>query len=268
MTAHERVLLAHHPHHLARRTQNNRVIFATEAHYEQCAQDIQDLAKAYQIRVCAWALLPDGFHLIATPGEDPQVLSSYMKSISCRASLRLARHYSRQKASLKRDKQAAPEVADSSSPWDSRFLSSPIERGQWLLAAMCFVEKLPVAEKLADTAFRYRHSSYRMRLGKTESYWLDDPQEYASLGDNLVERAQAYRNYFKIGLTPQVWSMIATAVKRGRLTGSRQFVEKVAREHGFFAPNRGPGRPRKPSKPKPPESPDSSDSSDSTPPEE
>lgn len=260
MTTHERVLLANHLHHLARRTQDDRLIFATEAHYEQCAQDIRDLAKEHQISICAWALVPDGFHLIATPGEDPQVLSSYMKSISCRASLRLARHYSRQKA-------GSPEVADSSSPWDSRFLSSPIERGQWLLAAMCFVEKLPVAEKLADTAFRYHHSSYRMRLGKTDNYWLDDPQEYASLGDHLVERAQAYRNYFKIGLAPQVWSMIATAVKRGRLTGSQQFVDKVAREHGFFAPNRGPGRPRKP--PEPPESPDSSDSSDlNTPPEE
>lgn len=243
MTVNERLLLANQPHHLVRETQSGRDIFVTEAHYDACIRDIRSLARRYRVRLHAWALMPDSFHLVATPEGEPQVLSTLMKSISCRASLRLGRYRARQKTA----------TAEASSPWDSRFLSSPIEQGQWLLTTMCFVEKLPAEAGLADTAFHYHHSSYRMRLGKTEHYWLDDPEEYARLGDSLAERAQAYRNYIKIGLDSEAREMVVTAVKRGKLTGSERFVEQVFREHGIYVPNRGPGRPPKKSHGKLPE---------------
>jgi putative transposase len=126
-----------------------------------------------------------------------------------------------------------------------RYRSSPVEPGQWLLACMCYIERLPVIHKLASSAYHYHRSSYRMRLGKTGHYWLDDPEEYARLGGTIQERAEAYRVYMSNGLDRNEEKMIDTAVKRCKLTGSIQFIKEVYRRYGVLGINRGPGRPRK-----------------------
>ena len=99
--------------------------------------------------------------------------------------------------------------------------------------------------KLTSSAYHYHRSSYRMRLGKTGQYWLDDPEEYARLGSSIEERAEAYRMYMRNGLDAKEEKMIDTAVKRCKLTGSIRFVKEVYREYGVLGINRGPGRPRK-----------------------
>ena len=81
--------------------------------------------------------------------------------------------------------------------------------------------------------------------GCGDKWWLDDPEEYARLGNTIEERAEAYRTYMSIGLDRSEETMIDTAVRRCRLTGSVRFVREVYREYGVLGINRGPGRPRK-----------------------
>lgn len=227
MAGKDRLLLAGHPHHLVRKSHGNKPVFLDEADYTHCLGQIRELSKDYQLRIHAYCLLPDGLHIIATPQGDPGNLSKFMKALSCRTSLR------------------RKNVHGERSVWEIRYRSSPVEPGQWLLACMCYVERLPVLYNLASSAYHYHRSSYRMRLGKTDQYWLDDPDEYARLGDSVEERAEAYRMYISNGLDADEQKMIDTAVRRCRLTGSIRFVREVYREYGVVGINRGPGRPRK-----------------------
>ncbi|HIK73311.1 MAG TPA: hypothetical protein EYG00_01190 [Alcanivorax sp.] len=227
MPGKDRLLLAGYPHHLVRKSQERRHVFLDQSDYAHCLGDIQELSQKYQLAIHAYCLLPDGLHIVATPLADPGLLSRFMKALSCRTSLR------------------RKNIHGQGPVWEVRYLSSPVEPGQWTLACIRYIERLPVLLDLVSSAYQYHLSSYRMRLGKTDQYWLDDPDEYARLGSTIRERAEAYRAYMGSDPDHSEEAMIDTAVRRCRLTGSIRFVKEVYREYGVIGLNRGPGRPRK-----------------------
>lgn len=223
----DRVLIPGGPHHLMRRSLNKRPIFRNDTDYAYFIDLIRDLGHHYEIQIHAWCLLPDCFHLLVTPGHKVNDISTFMKALTCRLSLRHKR------------------MCNEPVHWEPRYRSSPVEPGQWLMACMRYIEHLPVARSLVRRAFDYPQSSYRMRLGKSPEYWLDDPEEYLRLGKNLEERSDAYRAYMGIGIDAKEAIVIASALTRGSLTGSWRFVEKIYEEFGVLAINRGRGRPPK-----------------------
>jgi len=222
----ERLLLAGHPHYLVRKSPDNQPVFLDEADCTYCLGLIRGLSVEYDLAIHAYCLLPNGLHILATPRKHPGDLSKFMKALSCRTSLRRKNVHGRR------------------SVWEVRYRASPIEPGQWLLTCMRYIEHLPVMHKLASSAYHYRRSSYRMRLGKTGHYWLDDPEEYARLGETIKERAEAYRLYMSNGLDTSEEQMIGTAVKSCKLIGSIRFAKEVYRKFGVLAVNRAAGRPR------------------------
>ncbi|GAA5127724.1 hypothetical protein [Alloalcanivorax gelatiniphagus] len=227
MAGTDRLLLADVPHHVLRKARKGEQVFHDKADYRHFISQIRDLRHTYQVEVHAWTLLPDRFHMVATPYGNPDNLGVFIKSLTCRASLRRRGLYGQK------------------SPWEARFRASPVEPGNWLMACISYVERLPVEQNLASSAYHYQNSSYRMRLGKTDQYWLDDPEEYARLGDDIPERANAFRTYMRNGLDEKEVEMINTALYRNRLTGSQRFVEFVYKKYGILVLNRGPGRPRR-----------------------
>ncbi|MBF1802560.1 hypothetical protein [Alloalcanivorax profundimaris] len=215
MSGKDRLLLAGHPHYLMRKSADNQPVFLDEADCNHCLGDMRELSAQYELAVHAYCLLPQGLHVVATPREDPAALSRFMKALSCRASLRRKNLHGRDSA------------------WEVRYRSSPIEPSQWLLTCMCYVERLPVVHELAPSAYHYRRSSYRMRLGKTGHYWLKDPEEYTRLGGTLEERAEAYRMYMSSGLDTNDERAIEAAVKQCKLIGSVRFIQEVCRRYGL-----------------------------------
>jgi putative transposase len=222
----DRILIPGHAHHLMHKSSNDQPIFRNDADATHFAGLIRDLSQRYDIRVHGWCLLPDRFHLLATPSQEANDLSLLMKGLTSQASLR--------------QKQTHNETLS----WEPRYRSSPVEPGQCLMACLCYIESLPATLGLVKSPFDHRLSSYRMRLGKTSPYWLDDPQEYLNLGDPK-ERAAAYRAYMHFGIDAEEADMIVTALRRGCLTGSSRFEKKVHEEFGVLVINRGPGRPPK-----------------------
>ena len=216
MPGKDRLLLAGHPHHLVRKSRDQKPVFLDEADYTHCLGQIRALSQEYELAIHAFCLLPDGLHILATPLGDPGNLSRFMKALSCSASSRRKR------------------LHGATSVWEVRYRSSPVEPGQWMLACICYIERLPVTQRLASSAYHYHRSSYRMRLGKTHQYWLEDPEEYTRLGGSIEDRAEAYRMYMSNGLDPHEEKMIDTAVKRCRLTGSRHFAREVYRKYGVL----------------------------------
>lgn len=228
MTGDERLLLANIPHHVIRKSPRRSAVFLDKKDYMHCIEQMCTLARECEIMLHAWCVLPDRFHLLVTPGNNPQVLSTFMKALSCRTALHHNEQYEK-----------------TGSPWERRYRSSPVEPGEWALACMCYIEQLPVMCGLTKSAFLYHCSSYRMRLGKTPEYCLDDLEAYSRLGDTPRERREGYRLYMRAGRDAKELDTISTAVLRGRLTGSERFLQYIYDKHGIDARNRGPGRPRK-----------------------
>lgn len=228
MQGKERLLIDGYPHHLVRKSRDNQVIFHDDSDYLSFLNQIRELRDDYELKIHAWCLLPDKVHILVTPPKVAKDLSLFMKALSCRASLR------------------RKEVYKQPSPWDPRYRSSPVEPRQWLLACMSYIEQLPVLHRHSTSAYQYRWSSYRMRLGKTSKYWLDDPEDYILLGNTLEERAKAFSNYLRNGLDEKETNTISGALTRNGLTGSPHFAETIKKELDIEVPERRPrGRPRK-----------------------
>ncbi|MAO60693.1 MAG: hypothetical protein CL549_13130 [Alcanivorax sp.] len=215
MSGKDRFLLAEHPHYLMRQSVEDQPVFIDESDYTHCRRDLRELSEEHGLAIHAYCLLPQAVHVLASVGEDPSALSRFMKSLSCRASLR------------------RKKVHKCDSAWETRYRSCVVEPRQPLLTTMCYIERLPIAHGLSSSAYHYRYSSYRMRMGKTESYTLGDPEIYERLGHTLEERAEAYRTYVSNGLSSEEERDIAHAMKRGNIIGSAHFIKEVYHEYGL-----------------------------------
>lgn len=204
----QHLLLANYAHHVLRKTRNGKPIFHRMADYCHCLKQIHEIKSKHRIAVHAWALLLDRIHVVATPLRDSADLTTFMKALTCRISLQRRK------------------VHDEKAPWDRRFRASMIEPGRWTLASLCYVERLPVLHGLAQSVYHYPHTSYKMRVGKTEDYWLDDPKEYLELGDTAEERVAAFRRYMQDGFDKTDSKVIETALRGDRPTGSAWFLKQ------------------------------------------
>lgn len=205
-----RILIAATAHHIVRKTQGGMQVFRDGQDYRHCIHHIRELRETNSVAVHAWCLLPDRIHLLATAERQAADISDFMKSLSCRVTMRYKRRH-----------------MGAGSPWEPRFRSSPVQPGQWLLACMNYIERLPVLHGFVKTAFHYHHSSYRMRLGKTHIYWLDDAEDYKRLGHDAEARAEVYRDYFNAGLCASDRENIERAVNTGQVTGCAYFEREI-----------------------------------------
>ena len=67
MPGKDRLLLAGHPHHLVRKSRDQKPVFLDEADYTHCLGQIRALSQQYELAIHAFCLLPDGLHILATP---------------------------------------------------------------------------------------------------------------------------------------------------------------------------------------------------------
>ena len=65
-----RLTLAGYPHHVIQRGNNRQAIFVTVADYQHLLALFEENAKKFEVNVHAYVLMPNHFHLLATPQTD------------------------------------------------------------------------------------------------------------------------------------------------------------------------------------------------------
>ena len=208
MSENDRLLVPGVPHHIVRKTAYRTDLLRRRIDFTRCIGHLHTLRNNHPVHVHAWAILPDRIHLLVTPTSEADILSTFVKALSCRVT-RGIRHLEGQ------------------SPWERRFRSSPVQPGQWLLATMHYIERLPALAGLARAPHQYPYSSYRLRVGKSSADWLDNHEDYAALGRDRRERIENYRHYLAGGLSADEIRHIESALRSGGLTGSRCFEAMV-----------------------------------------
>ena len=111
--------------------------------------------------------------MLVDPGPNPDMLSELMKALAARTT----RHRNR------KDKR-------SGTLWESRYCSSVVQRGYWTLACLRYLEKRPVLLDMATAPSRFPWTSFGMRMGRDEPAWLDHPEEFLELADEIVGRQE------------------------------------------------------------------------------
>jgi putative transposase len=220
-----RIVVAHHPHHVVQRGHNRDSVFLCNNDRLSYLETLQEVRIELDLRVYGYCLMTNHVHLIVDPRANVKAISLLMKRLAGRHTRRMNRLLHR-----------------TGTRWDGRFHCSPIESDRYLLACTRYVDLNPVRAGLVSEPQEYLWSSYRARIGLAECHWLDADPCYLALGDVPAQRCQRYREFVERGIEVSELEFLRKAVKRNQLTGSEDFIREFERQTGQLILHRAPGR--------------------------
>jgi putative transposase len=208
------------------RTWVNTELFEDAGDYEAFERVLAEAIDRFPgVRLCAYCLMPNHFHLVPWPGGDGQ-LSRFMQWLTMTHVQRWHAH---------RHSEGRGHV------YQSRFKSFAIEQDGHFLSVCRYVERNALRSNLVSAAQDWRWSSLAVRLAKSHP---------------LKERLSPWpvtmpRNWLSWVNQPQDEKELAAlrlSRERGRPYGDPAWVAKTAKRLGVMSSLRPVGRPKKKAK--------------------
>ena len=191
-------------YHVLNRGARRLPLFETRWDYAAFEQLIFDARIRSSVRVFAYTVMPNHWHLIVSPDRDGE-LSRFMHWLTCTHAQRWHAH---------RGSSGTGAV------YQGRFKAIPVQSDCHLLWVCRYVERNPLRANLVDDATKWRWSSLWLRENSCDSGRLDLwPVLRSSDWADLVNQPQ----------TEAEVSAIRDAIVRGRPVGCPTWVSDTAR---------------------------------------
>ncbi len=208
-------------YHVLNRSNARMQMFEHAGDYEALERVLAEAGKRVRMRLLAYCLMPNHWHLVLWPRADGD-LSKHVGWLTLT-------HTQRWHAN--RHNQGSGHL------YQGRFKSFVVESDEHLLAVWRYVERNPLRAGLVDRAEDWRWSSaWRRRYG--------DAEAIAVLNEGPVERP---RNWWQLINRPQTDAELAAirrAVKRGSPYGSAPWTDRMIAKYCLEVTTRPRGRPR------------------------
>jgi len=222
-----RFFVANVPYHVIQRGNNKDVIFRNNGDYLFFLSILKEAKLKYPCFMYSYCLMPNHFHLLIQPSEKDNI-SFLMKFLGDKYVFYINKKYNR-----------------SGTLWEGRFRSSLIDREQYFLACLRYIEMNPVRACLVKAPELYRWSSYRFRAFGEKNHILDLDQWYISLGENSTKQQMNYRRFINDSVLESKIEVIREMTQRGGIAGSDKFKNEIEKILGKKIIIRLPGRPSK-----------------------
>jgi putative transposase len=204
-------------YHAINRGNARAEVFHKDDDYAAFVRLVEEACERLPMRVLAYCLMPNHFHVVLWPHEDGD-LSRWMQWLLTSHVRRYHRHYH-----------------GSGHVWQGRFKAFPIQQDEHLLTVLRYVERNPLRATLVERAQQWRWSSARMWGQKELPAWLHrGPARYEGSWLRWVNRPQ----------TPEEEVALRQCIGRGRPYGGRLWQRLTARRLGLESSLRPRGRPR------------------------
>jgi putative transposase len=193
-------------------------VFRKEGDYAAFARLLRVGCARMDMRLLAYCLMPNHFHLVVWPRQDGE-LGEWMQWLMTTHVRRYHQHYH-----------------SSGHIWQGRFKAFPIEENQHLLAVLRYVERNPLRANLVQRAEDWPWSSL--------PWWLV-PSKLPFLHPGPVPRNE---NWLEVVHEPQTEAeleRLRRSVQRGQPYGNESWVAATAKAMGLDATLRPISRPRK-----------------------
>jgi putative transposase len=204
-------------YHVLNRGNARRAVFRKGGDYQAFLTALNHACDRVPMRVLAYCLMPNHFHLAVWPRRDGD-LSHWMHWLLNAHVRRYHQHY-----------------RSSGHLWQGRFKAFPIEQDEHLLTVLRYVERNPVRAGLVGRAEQWPWSS----LGASASGGA------VRLDPGPVARPADWVEWVNRPLTDAELESLRLCVSRGRPYGSVVWMAATARRLGLEAALRPRGRPRK-----------------------
>jgi len=194
-------------------------IFHTDADYQAFEKVLAEARQREAMRVCAYVLMPNHFHVVLWPRKDGD-LSAFMKWLTLTHSQRW---------------HAFRRCAGTGALYQGRFRSFPMKEDEHFLKVCRYVERNPLRAKLVDRAEDWAWCSLAAR---------SSPREQELLDDWPVDRPRDWLRRVNAAQSAEELAALRLSVKRGRPFGPDDWANRTARRLGLAATLRPLGRPR------------------------
>ena len=215
-----RVTPAGYCYHVINRGNARQRVFHKEADYEAFLRLLDEGHERCPIRVLAYCLMPNHFHLVLWPRGDGDV-SRWMQWLQTTHVRRYHEHY-----------HTTGHV------WQGRFKAFPIQQDEHLLTVLRYVERNPVRAKSIPVrkAERWPWSSIGSPPGGIE---------VPELHPCPVPRGPGWLEWVNQPQNEAELLTLRECIARGRPLGGDRWVQSTARKLGLESSLRPRGRPRK-----------------------
>lgn len=197
------------PQHILQGGVDHQPIFCGHADYALFLDLLRDAARAWQLAIHAYVLMPTHFQLLATPAAADTVQ---------RVLQDIGRRYVR---------QFNVGTGRTGALWSGRYKSTLLEPGEWLLTCSRYVEFSPVNAGLVGSTNQYPWSSYHHHVGRTPSELITDHSVYWALGNTPFERQARYKQLSEFPPDAKAINTIWEATRLGWALGRPEFLHKL-----------------------------------------
>ncbi len=208
-------------YHAINRGNAQATVFHEPSDYEAFVELIDRACQRLQMRVLAYCLMPNHFHLSLWPVADGD-LSRWMQWL---LTSHVRRHHRRHDTS--------------GHIWQGRFKAFPAQSDAHLLTVLRYVERNPLRAKLVVRAEDWPWSSLR---------WLRDKRPPSFLDAGPVPRPRNWVQLVNQPQTEQELAALRRSVNRCAPFGNEPWTRRIAKKLGLEASLRPRGRPRKDAK--------------------
>jgi putative transposase len=206
-------------YHVINRGNGRTRVFRKPEDYEAFVALIAEACERVRLRLLAYCLMPNHFHLVLWPREDGD-LSRWMQWLLTAHVRRYHRHY-----------------GTSGHVWQGRFKAFPIQQDAHLLTVLRYVERNALRAGLADRAEAWAWSSAR--------WWLDRRRRPVFLHDGPVDRGRGWLADVNAAMSSEEEGTLRRSVNRGTPWGGAEWQQRIAVRLGLEASLRPRGRPPK-----------------------
>ncbi|MFP5391048.1 MAG: transposase [Gammaproteobacteria bacterium] len=222
-----RLVIAHQPHHIIQQGNDGQLIFRAPEDYQQFLVWLKECAKEAKVAIHAYVLMPNHFHLLATPATEAG-LAQMMQ--------RLGRYY-------------VPwynaRYQRSGGLFTGRFKTSLIDAESYFLKCSLFVELNPVRTEGATDPASYPWSSYHHHAGIRIDPVITDHALYWALGNTPFQREARYQELARERLPEAEHARIEAAVVKGWPLASAAYQQTLQESIKRRVLPARRGRPRK-----------------------
>ena len=204
-----RLTLPGYLHHILQRGNNRQPIFIDSEDHGFMLSLLAENAQKYRVDIHAYVLMPNHFHLLATP-QEAQGLPQMMQAVGRRYVQYFNRRHLR-----------------SGTLWEGRYRSTVLQAEQYLLACMVYLDLNPVRAGLVAAPADYAWSSHAHGIGVRMDRLLRPHALYWALGNTPFAREAAYAALVQTGIGSTEQAALTAATLGGWALGSEDFVKHL-----------------------------------------
>jgi putative transposase len=197
------------PHHIIQRGNNRQPVFLDDLDRRTWLAALGEVSVEHGVEVHAYVLMPNHFHVLATPRE-PGAVSRMMQSLGRRYVAWFNHRHGR-----------------TGTLWEGRFRATIIDSERYFSVCMRYVELNPVRAGIVARAEEHPWSSARHHLG----HWVDplvtDHRLFWQLGNTPFDRQLAWRQLLEEAVAPAETAQVTHATLHGWALGSEGFAREA-----------------------------------------